>query len=199
MVIPAFAAIILGLVLGLADFRPDWLLAFTGNTDLMLFALLFLVGLTLGSGNGLRMLKGISKRNLVIVPLGTIAGSLLGGIVCMYITGLPRNISTAIASGMGWYSLSGITMTDLAGATIGSVTFLANFFREIVSFFSIPVIAKHLNYATAIAPAGATSEDTTLSMIIRHTDEETVAISVFNGIVCSAAVPILVGLCFYYL
>ena len=199
MVIPAFAAIILGLVLGLVDFKPDWLLAFTGNTDLILFALLFLVGLSLGSGNGLKMLKGISKRNLVIVPLGTILGSLLGGFICVYLTGLPLNISAAISSGMGWYSLSGITMTDLAGATIGSVTFLSSFFREIISFFSIPVIARHLNYATAIAPAGATSEDTTLSMIIRHTDEETVAISVFNGIVCSAAVPILLGVCFYYL
>ena len=199
MVIPAFIAIILGLVLGLVDFRPKWLLEITESTDIILFALLFLVGLTLGSGKGLRMLKGISKRNLLSGPIGTIIGSLLGGVVCVFITGLPMNISTAIASGMGWYSLSGITMTDFAGATIGSVTFLANFFREIISFFSIPVIAKHLNYATAIAPAGATSEDTTLSMIIRHTDEETVAISVFNGMVCSAAVPILLGLCFYYL
>ena len=80
-------------------------------------------------------------------------------------------------------------MTDIAGAQVGSITFLANLLRELVSFFSIPWIAKHLNYPTCIAPAGATSEDTTLPMLIRCT---TVVLSVLNGVICSALVPVLI-------
>ena len=106
------------------------------------------------------------------------------------------NTSTAIASGLGWYSLSGVMVSEFAGAQLGSITFLSNLMREIFSFFSIPLIAKHLNFPTCIAPAGATSEDTTLPMLIKYTNEETVVLSVINGMICSAAVPILINLCY---
>ena len=68
--------------------------------------------------------------------------------------------------------------------------------REMLSFFSIPWISRHLNYYSCIAPAGATSEDTTLSMMVRYTSEEVVVMSVFNGIICSAVVPVLIRLCY---
>ena len=90
------------------------------------------------------------------------------------------------------------TIGNLAGAQAGSIAFLSNLLREIFSFFSIPVIAKKLNYYTCIAPAGATSEDTTLPMMIRYTDGETVVLSVFNGVICSAAVPFLISFCYNF-
>lgn len=55
---------------------------------------------------------------------------------------------------------------------------------------------EKLNYYTCIAPAGATSEDTTLPMMIRYTNEETVVLSVFNGVICSALVPFLISFCY---
>ena len=45
-----------------------------------------------------------------------------------------------------------------------------------------------------IAAAGATSEDTTLPMLVRYTSEETVVFAVLNGILCSALVPVLISL-----
>ena len=98
----------------------------------------------------------------------------------------------AVASGLGWYSLAGVMMTGIAGAQVGSITFLANLLREMLSFFCIPWIARHLNYPSCIAPAGATSEDTTLPMMIRCTNGETVVLSVLNGVICSALVPVLI-------
>ena len=68
--------------------------------------------------------------------------------------------------------------------------------REFFSFFLIPIIASRLNNYTCIAPAGATSEDTTLPMMIRYTNEETVVLSVFNGVICSALVPFLISFCY---
>ena len=66
--------------------------------------------------------------------------------------------------------------------------------REIFSFFSIPFLARHLNVYSCIAAAGATSEDTTLPMMIRYTDERTVVFSLVNGIICSTCVPFLIAL-----
>ena len=67
--------------------------------------------------------------------------------------------------------------------------------REIFSFFIIPFLALKCNNYTCIAPAGATSEDTTLPMILKYTNEETVVLSVLNGIICSFFVPILISFC----
>ena len=52
--------------------------------------------------------------------------------------------------------------------------------------------------AACIAAAGATSEDTTLPMLIRYTNEETVVFAVLNGIICSTFVPVLISLCYSF-
>jgi uncharacterized membrane protein YbjE (DUF340 family) len=95
---------------------------------------------------------------------------------------------------MGWYSLSGVLITDLAGADAGTMAFLSNLMREIISFIIIPPIAVHLNHYTAIAPAGATSEDTTLPVLIKYTNTEIVIVAVINGVICSALVPVLINM-----
>ena len=78
---------------------------------------------------------------------------------------------------------------------LGGIAFLANLMREIASFFCIPWIARHLNGYACIAAAAATSEDTTLPMMIRYTDERCVVYSLINGVICSALVPVLITLC----
>lgn len=108
----------------------------------------------------------------------------------------PLNQSVSIAGGMGWYSLAGVTIGNLAGASLGSIAFLSNLMREIGAFFMIPFLSRHCNAYTCIAPAAATSEDTTLPMLIRYTNEETVVFAVLNGIICSAVVPVIISFCY---
>lgn len=168
------------------------------NKDIILYILMFLVGISIGLNRGIiNKIKEYHIR-IFVIPAGIIAGSLAGGIMSGLLTGLPLGQSTAIASGMGWYSLAGVTIGNLTGAQAGSIAFLSNLLREIFSFFSIPLISRKLNYLTCIAPAGATSEDTTLPMMIRYTDGETVVLSVFNGVICSAAVPFLISFCYNF-
>lgn len=133
---------------------------------------------------------------MLLLPLSITAASAAAGLFCAPLTGLDLGESVAIASGMGWYSLTGILLTGLAGAEVGAIGFLGNLLREMFSFLVIPWIAAHLNHYTAIAPAGATSEDTTLAVLIRCTREEIVVLAVFNGVLCSAAVPVLIR--FFY-
>lgn len=195
MVILALVALVLGILCGL-NIDHTFLTFLTNHTEVVLYILMFLVGISIGLHEGI--LKKIKEYHLkiFIIPMGIIAGSIVGGVLCSFITGVSVNVSTAIASGLGWYSLAGVTIGNLAGVQYGSIAFLSNLMREIFSFFCIPIISKKLNYLSCIAPAGATSEDTTLPMMIKYTNEETVVLSVLNGIICSGAVPILISLCF---
>lgn len=200
MVYLAVIALLGGIACGMAGLDNTLLIEMiTSNKDLILYILMFLVGISIGLNRGIVSKIKEYHIKIFVIPAGIIIGSLAGGIVSGLITGLPLNQSAATAAGMGWYSLSGVAIGNLAGAQAGSIAFLSNLLREIFSFFSIPWISKKLNYYTCIAPAGATSEDTTLPMMIRCTNGETVVLSVFNGVICSAAVPFLISFCFNFL
>lgn len=196
MVILAIIALFLGVLYGLIGFDIELINYITNNVDYILYLLMFLVGISVGLNRGIVNKIKEYHIKIFIIPFGTIVGSILGGVICSFISAYAINECTAVASGLGWYSLSGVAVSKLAGAKLGSITFLSNLMREIFSFFCIPWIAKYLNNYSCIAMAGATSEDTTLPMLIRYTDEETVVLAVFNGVICSACVPFLIELCY---
>ena len=195
MVVLALAALVGGILFGLSGISLAPLDFISLHSDLILYALMFLVGISIGLNRGIVQRIRAYHVKVFIIPLGVVAGSLLGGVLCAPLLGMSVRESTVVASGLGWYSLSGVMISEMAGARLGSVAFLSNLMREIFSFFSIPWIAKHLNYYSCIAPAAATSEDTTLPMMIRYTNEEVVVLSVLNGAICSALVPVLIRLC----
>lgn len=195
MIIIAIGSLVFGVAYGLSPFEFGPVGALVEHSDYVLYALMFFVGISVGMSKGLiGKIREYGVR-LLLVPAGIIVGSFVAGLVFAPICGLSLGEGAAITSGMGWYSLVGVVLADLAGPQVGSIAFLSNLLRELVSFLIIPWISRHLNYPTCIAPAGATSEDTTLPMIIRCTNEETVVLGVINGIVCSAAVPVLVAIC----
>lgn len=196
MVIAAILALILGTVCAQWVFTPEVSQLFSKIADYTLYLLMFSVGISVGMNK--LILRKLREYNLTVllIPFGITVGSVIGGFICALILKMPFNTSVAISSGMGWYSLSGVLVTNLAGAQAGAIAFLSNLLREIFSFALIPVLVKYCNPYTAIAPAGATSEDTTLPMMIRYTSEDVVVISVLNGILCSALVPVLLP--FFY-
>lgn len=197
MVYLAIIALLGGIACGMTGLDENVVVSWiTANKDMILYLLMFLVGISIGFNQGIVSKIKEYHIKIFVIPLGIVIGSILGGIAGGLLTGMPLGESTAIASGLGWYSFSGVAIGNLAGAQVGSIAFLSNLLREIFSFFSIPWISKKLNYYTCIAPAGATSEDTTLPMMIRYTNEETVVLSVFNGVICSAMVPFLISFCY---
>lgn len=197
IVILTFFALVFGLFCGLSGTESEIIRFISKNSDMILYILMFSVGISIGMHNGI--LKKIRQYHLkiLIIPLGITAGSILGGLLCSLILRLPLNQGAAVASGMGWYSLAGVTISRLGGAELGSIAFMSNLMREFFSFFLIPIIAAKLNYCTCIAPAAATSEDTTLPVLLKYTDEETVVLSVLNGMLCSFFVPILITFFFH--
>lgn len=174
---------------------PDGVIANLGVISSLALNLLILsVGIDLGYNK--QVFYNLRKQGfkILLVPLSIITGSLLGGIISVFIFSMPVNLGLAISSGFGWYSLSGVILSNISGPEAGTIAFLTNIFREIIAIITIPIIAGKLNYLTAIAPAGATSMDTTLPIVTEATDSETAVVSFINGAVLSALVPILVPL-----
>ena len=196
MVFMALGALILGIGCGAVRILAYLLSPLSTHAEWLLYFLMFSVGISVGLHRGIA--AGIRQYHvkILLIPVGIIAGSLAGGILCGLLMDYPVNQAISIAGGLGWYSLAGVSISNLAGAEAGSIAFLSNLMREIGAFFMIPYISRHFNVSTCIAPAAATSEDTTLPMLVRYTNEETVVLSVFNGIICSAAVPVLISLCY---
>lgn len=156
--------------------------------------LILSVGIDLGLNKEVFYKLKKTGFKILLVPLSIIVGSLIGGLISGFIFDMPSNLSLSIASGFGWYSLSGVILSNICGAEAGTIAFLTNVFRELFAVLTISLLADKLTKITAIAPAGATSMDTTLPLIAEATDEETVVISFINGALLSSLVPILVPL-----
>lgn len=189
--------ILLVLVLGIAGgfALPESIGAFLDHaSSVMLLALLFSVGIDMGRNK--EVFAHIRKLGLriLLVPAGVVAGSLCGGALTALLVHLPVREGLAISAGLGWYSLSGILLTEAGNPMGGAISFLSNVFREMLTFLIVPFLAAHLNFHTAIAPAGATAMDTTLGMISKHTNSAVAVVAFVSGVVCTLLVPVLVPL-----
>lgn len=194
MIKAIMASLVLGIVYGQFFLDVNYIHIFSFLSDAALVVLMFSVGISVGANK--QVFHKIKEQHIkiLIIPIGIIIGSVVGGFLCSLLMDMPLNVSVAITSGLGWYTLSSVLITDLAGADFGTIAFLANLFREILSFMLIPFVARYCNHYTAIAPAAATSEDTTLPVLIKYTSEEVVVMAVINGVICSMMVPILINL-----
>ena len=160
----------------------------------MLLLLLFSVGIDTGLNKAVfTRIRELGFR-ILLIPFGIALGSLCGGVVTAFLLSLPAKEGLAISAGLGWYSLSGVLITEAGNPVGGTIAFLANVFREMLTFVIVPFVASHLNYYSAIAPAGATSMDTTLGIISKNTNGTIAVLAFVNGIVCTLLVPILVPL-----
>ena len=192
MVVLAIIALFLGIICGNLVFPEQITNYLSGVSDYILYLLMFCVGISVGMNKMVFQKIKEYHFKIFIIPIGIIIGSIIGGACSVLILDIPLNECIAVASGLGWYSLTGILLSNVGGATLGTIGFLSNLMREIISFMIIPYIAKRFNKFTAIAPAAATSEDTTLYIIMKSTSEEVVIMAIFNGVICSAMVPILI-------
>lgn len=196
MIYIAVSALALGIIVGQNLFSTEYQYIFNEIIDYSLYILMFSVGISIGMNESI--LEKIKKYNstILLVPIGVIIGSLIGGIVCSWLLDMDLIHSIAISASMGWYSLAGVMLESLVNAQIGTIAFLSSLMREFLAFIMIPILVKYLNSYAAIAAAGATSEDTTLPMLIKYSSEEYIIISVINGVLCSVAVPILINTVF---
>ncbi len=163
----------------------------------VLYLLLFLVGLQLALDRV--PLRSVFRNPAVLLlPAGTLAGTLLGSLLLIPLLGLSPGKAAAVVSGFGWYSLSGVLITDLGDPYLGSVAFLSNLMRESMAMLLIPFLGRSPYPGMAVGAGGATSMDVTLPLIEKACGSRIVPYSVISGTLLSLTVPVLVPL-FYSL
>lgn len=160
-----------------------------------LCALMFCVGLGLGSDpQTLRNFRSLSPR-LMLLPLGTVAGTLAGAAaVSLMLAHRSAGDCLAVGAGFGYYSLSSIFITEYRGAELGTVALLANICREIITLLAAPLLARWFGPLAPISAGGATTMDTTLPIIARTSGQGFVVVSIFHGFLVDFSVPFLVTL-----
>lgn len=187
--------VVLVLGIGAGYLMPADLSAFIDSaSSYMLLLLLFSVGIDTGLNKAVfTRIKELGFK-ILLIPFGVVVGSLCGGLLSAFLVSVSAKEGLAISAGLGWYSLSGVLLTEAGNPVGGTISFLANVFREMLTFIIVPFVASHLNYYCAIAPAGATSMDTTLGIISKNTNGTIAVLSFVNGVICTFIVPILVPL-----
>lgn len=187
------ASVLVGSILGLLVIPQSWLHILDTSTTWILGLLLLAVGLDLGSSSkAFAQLKNCGFR-IILVPLGVILGSILGGlVVVLFWPGTVWNEMAAVASGFGWYSLSSVLIDKMHSANLGAVAFLANVFRELIAIIVTPLVARWLGPVPSLGAAGATAMDVLLPVIAKGAGREYVPLAFFSGAVLSLSVALFV-------
>ena len=162
---------------------------------IVLYALLTVVGLYVGSGRELADGMRRQSARVLLVPLATVVGSLVGAAtVAPLLTGRTLAQCLAVASGFGYYSLSAILINGYCGADLGLVALISNVARELTVLLFAPLMVRAFNPLTPICLGGATSMDSTLPSIVRASGAQYLLVALLHGIVVDSLVPLLVTL-----
>jgi len=182
-------AVIAGLLAGYY-LLPDMPMAEELATWALMF-LLFLIGLQLRNA-GLSLRKLLMNRQGLGIALALTLSSLAAGALLIPWLGLPWHDALAVASGFGWYSLSGIVIGEALGPAWGGVAFLNDVLREIVALAIIPLLIAS-RPAMAIGYGGATAMDFTLPVIRSSGGLPCVPVAIASGFLLSFLSPVLMG------
>ena len=191
----------LGCVLGWSGRLPDVVIE-NDITVYVLYLLMFQVGLSIGSDKKLKDILGSIRPKLLLVPLATIAGTLVfSALVGLLLTQWSVFDCLAVGSGFAYYSLSSILITQLKESSLGvqlatelgTIALMANIMREIMALLGAPLFVKYFGRLSPICAGGATTMDTTLPVITRYSGKDLVFISIFHGIIVDFTVPFFVS------
>ena len=181
--------VVIGFLLGLSGM--DFLQHATEASEYTLIFLLFLIGIQLRN-NGMTLKQIVLNRRGMMVAVIVVGSSLVGGVINAFILDLPLNTALAMASGFGWYSLSGILLNESFGPVIGSAAFFNDLGRELIAIMLIPGLVRR-SRSTALGLCGATSMDFTLPMLQRSGGLEMVPAAIVHGFILSLLVPIMMA------
>lgn len=181
-----------GCFVGHWDSVPEWLLNDALSTY-TLYALLFLVGMSIGFDSHCWQILRQMHLKVLLVPVAVIFGTAAGSIAawCL-IADMPIRDVLAVGAGFGYYSLSTVIITNLGNPILGSVALLSNIIREIITLLCTPLLVRFFGKLAPVASGGATAMDTTLPIIVKFTSERYGIIAVFSGMVLTVLVPFLV-------
>ena len=185
------ACVLAGFLLGTS--LPEFWLPPESSGTYALMLLVLLVGIQLrSSGITLRQVL-INKRGVQTSVLVCLSALLAGLLFAALMPQVSWSQGLALASGFGWYSLSGIVMTEAYGPVWGSVALLNDLAREFFALVFIPLLMRH-HPSAAVGVGGATSLDFTLPVIQSSGGLEVVPLAISFGFIINVISPVLMVL-----
>lgn len=169
----------------------------------ILYALMFQVGLSIGSDKKLKEILLSVRPKLLLVPLATVVGTLsFSALAALWLTQWKAWDCLAVGSGFAYYSLSSILITQLkapllgaaAAAELGTIALMSNIMREIMALLLAPQFVRFFGKLAPICAGGATTMDTTLPIITKYAGKDMVFVAIVHGILVDLSVPFLVSL-----
>ena len=155
------------------------------------------VGFSMGlDGSIVRVLRG-AGLGVVLVPIFSVIGSLLAGVVYSLLSPMTLREGLAISAGFGWYTMAPSVISGAGHAVAGAVSFLHNVLRETMGLIFLPLIASKIGYIEAVTIPGTASTDLCLPLVEKYCNPETMAYSFCTGMLmclsCAALVPLIIG------
>jgi uncharacterized membrane protein YbjE (DUF340 family) len=127
---------------------------------------------------------------IVFFAVGVLLGSMAGGALSTFITGMPLKYAVISTSGVGYYSLTGATMLSTFGAEGGVYGFMVNVFRDITTVSLLPLFSR-MSKSAPMASGAAGCMDTMLVPVTRAMGRELGLIALIVGVILTFAVPVL--------
>src|SRR5574344_632392 len=207
-------AFILGILLAAFHVLPDsWLaLDFSTYSNYVLYLLLLLVGVNIGIDDTIFSTVRRLRARVLFTPIITYGGMLIGSVIAFVIIYLCHlGVSGAemasgagaghfsflnaitINSGLGYYSLTGIMVSEAWGAEMGSIALLANLLREFITILCGPLIHKYFGKYAITSAGGATITDTTLPIMLKNDGNAMFPVAIYSGLVFNVDVPVLLA------
>ncbi len=179
--------VLIGFFIGL--WGKGWVSLPFGSSTYVLVVLIFCVGIQLRN-NGISIRAVFFNRRGMITGVIFVFTSLLGGIIGAQVLNVPIVQGLAVSSGLGWYSLSSVTLNNAWGPIWGSIAFFNDLSRELISLFIVPLFMQHYR-STAIGYTGATAIDCTLPIIQKAGGVEVLPLAFSFGFITNIAPPVL--------
>uniref|UniRef100_A0A7V4TEJ3 Lysine exporter LysO family protein n=1 Tax=Candidatus Caldatribacterium saccharofermentans TaxID=1454753 RepID=A0A7V4TEJ3_9BACT len=178
-----------GILFGFSGLFPSTLEGFLERwIDVSLYVLVFGVGMELAwESKALEEIRSLGLR-VFLLPLAAMVGSLSGAAFVALCSPMTLRECLAVASGFGWYSLSGVLLARLGNPSLGLFAFATNVFREILTLVNLEWVYRVFGGWAAVALGGATSMDTTLGVLSRVSGGKLVPLGVVSGVLHSLCV-----------
>lgn len=191
IIIGAFAV---GTVIGITLFPKEGVEYLPTLTDSALDFTLAMVGIDLGLNR--EVWKHMFKMGwqVFLAPIGVALGSVFAAMIIGILFGWSPREGGAVGAGFGWYSLSSVLISDMHSVSLGTIAFLSNVFREVLSILIAPFLAKKVGALALVAPGGATTMDSTLPIMVAVGPKGIGIVAFLSGLSLTTLVPVLVPL-----
>lgn len=186
----SYAFIALGIGYAFAELAAHFSIQPHISTWHLLLVFMLLIGLDLAYSP---LDKSWLNWKILLVPLGCILGSLFGAFIAAYfLPNLSIQDLIMLSQGYGFYSMTGIVVTELKNAHLGSIALMNDLFREIFAIIFMYIIGWRYP-RSAISSAGATAMDVTLPMVKQACGNDFIPHAMVSGFILSVLAPIFVS------